>query len=157
MASRPGSDRGKFGKAVPRADKHEVAPSDCAYSEDQDQIEEFYETDDHDEAHVNRAERQMFDLLDTRRSAQIAFQAVLGMMHGFATTVCIARSLAAGNRDIDLRGLHEAAGVLCARALDLRPEHGRKLIPRFRSLLEELDGLHTILAPATSKGGIDAD
>jgi hypothetical protein len=101
---------------------------------------------DDDQDAANR--RPSLDLFDTRHSARVAFQTVLGMLHGFATTICIARSLAAGERELDLSGLHEAAGVLCARALDLRPEHGRQLVPRLRSVLEELDALHTTLAPS---------
>jgi hypothetical protein len=98
------------------------------------------------------------DLFDTRHSARVAYQTVLGMLQGFATTLCIARSLAAGDREIDLSGLHDAAGLLCARALDLRPEHGRALVPRLQSVLEELDALHTTLgaSPITAlkiKGG----
>jgi hypothetical protein len=99
--------------------------------------------DDADETYS----RPPLDLFDTRHSSRVAFQTVLGMLHGFATTICIARSLAGGERQLDLTGLHEAAGVLCARALDLRPEHGRQLVPRLRSVLEELDALHTSLAP----------
>jgi hypothetical protein len=101
--------------------------------------------------------RPIHDFFDTRHSSRVAYQTVLGMVQGFATTICIARSLAAGEREIDLSGLHEAAGILCARALDLRPEHGRQLVPRLQSVLEDLDALHTILAPARMCSATERD
>jgi hypothetical protein len=92
------------------------------------------------------------DPFDTVHASRVAFQSVLSVLHGFATTLCIARSLANAEREVDLVGLHEAAGLLCARALDLRPEHGRRLIPRLRSVLEDLDALHTSMVPARADG-----
>jgi len=114
----------------------------------------IHDFDDEDEQTPARPPRDFFD---TRHSARVAYQTVLGMVQGFATTICIARSLAAGEREMDLSGLHEAAGILCARALDLRPEHGRQLVPRLQSVLEELDALHTILAPARNCRGAERD
>jgi len=114
----------------------------------------IHDFDEEDEQNPPRPPRDFFD---TRHSARVAYQTVLGMVQGFATTICIARSLAAGEREMDLSGLHEAAGILCARALDLRPEHGRQLVPRLQSVLEELDALHTILAPARSCRGAERD
>jgi hypothetical protein len=87
------------------------------------------------------------DPFDSTHTKRVAYQAVLDLLHGFATTVSIARCLAGSERQVDLTGLNEAAGRLCARALDLRPEHGRQLITRLRSVLAELDALHTILVP----------
>jgi hypothetical protein len=112
---------------------------------------------DLDEEGAQNPPRPPRDFFDTRHSARVAYQTVLGMVQGFATTICIARSLAAGEREMDLSGLHEAAGILCARALDLRPEHGRQLVPRLQSVLEELDALHTVLAPAHICSGAERD
>lgn len=92
------------------------------------------------------------DPFNSIHASRVAYLSVLGVLHGFATTLCIARSLADADQEVDLTGLHETAGLLCARALDLRPEHGRQLIPRLRSVLEDLDALHTSLAPACADG-----
>jgi hypothetical protein len=97
---------------------------------------------------------QTIDPFNSTHASRVAYQTVLGVLHGFATTLCIARSLANAERELDLTGLHETAGLLCARALDLRPEHGRKLIPRLRSVLEDLDALHTCLAPTHTDGPV---
>lgn len=49
--------------------------------------------------------------------------------------LAVARVLAEGGRRVDLAGLDDAVGRLCARALDLGPEQGRRLRPRLRAVL----------------------
>ena len=53
----------------------------------------------------------------------------------------VARALAEMRRPIDLTGLDDAVGRLCAACLDLPPEAGRELRPRLWRLLAELDAL----------------
>ena len=59
--------------------------------------------------------------------------------------VRVARSLADGERMIDLNGLDEMVGRLCAQCIDLPQETGKRFRPRLASLLTELDALSTAL------------
>ena len=54
---------------------------------------------------------------------------------GMLGLLAVARALAEGGRDVALAGLDEMVGRLCARALDLGPEQGRRLRPRLHALL----------------------
>lgn len=56
-------------------------------------------------------------------------------------TAALARALAVSGRPIDLTGLDDKVGVVCASALDLRPEDGRALRPDLESLLTEIASL----------------
>jgi hypothetical protein len=58
-----------------------------------------------------------------------------------AGTLRMARALALNRRDIDLDGLDNEVGKLCARALDLPPDQGRQFRPRLVGLLADLDAL----------------
>jgi hypothetical protein len=53
----------------------------------------------------------------------------------------LARALAEMRRPIDLAGLQDAVGRLCAACLDLAPEQGRALRPRLWALLAQVDAL----------------
>ena len=66
-------------------------------------------------------------------------------------TVAIARALAGSGRRVDLAGLDQAIGLLCAKTLDLPPDQGRLARPQLAAILAELDQLGTTLradAPA---------
>lgn len=66
-------------------------------------------------------------------------------------TVAIARALAGSGRRVDLSGLNETVGLLCAKTLDLPPDQGRLARPQLAAILVELDLLGTTLradAPA---------
>jgi hypothetical protein len=65
----------------------------------------------------------------------------------------LARVLAAARRPLDLAGLDDLAGRLCAAALDLPPEQGRALRPALTDLLGELDAL---VAACREAGGAGA-
>jgi hypothetical protein len=69
------------------------------------------------------------------------------LAEGVSAMLRIARGLIEGRRQVDLGGLDAMVGWLCARALDLPPEHGRALRPRLVLLLTELDALTGALAP----------
>lgn len=161
MPNRPSPDRRKLRNVAAPTNRLPAALSDSSnVSNDKAGADAstsvMHDVCDEDEDPKTPA-RPIHDFFDTRHSSRVAYQTVLGMVQGFATTICIARSLAAGEREIDLSGLHEAAGILCARALDLRPEHGRQLVPRLQSVLEDLDALHTILAPARMCSATERD
>ena len=57
----------------------------------------------------------------------------------------VARALAACGRSVDLAGLNASVGLLCAKALDLPSDHGRRLRPKLALLRNDLDALSTAL------------
>jgi hypothetical protein len=69
------------------------------------------------------------------------------LAEGVSRMLRVARGLLEGQRQIDLAGLDEMVGYLCARTLDLPPEQGRAMRPRLILLLAELDSLAGTLAP----------
>ena len=73
---------------------------------------------------------------------------------GVMNTVRLSRALVDGQRQVDLAGLDNVVGLLCAKALDLAPEIGRMLIPELYAVLEEVQVLTEAIraaqaAPAT--------
>lgn len=63
-----------------------------------------------------------------------------------ATMLRLARGMVAAGRRVNLDGMDQMIGRLCARCLDLPPEEGRILRPRLAELLSEIDALHGVLA-----------
>lgn len=57
----------------------------------------------------------------------------------------VARALAACGRPVDLAGLSASAGLLCAKALDLPPDRGRRVRPKLALLRNDLDALSAAL------------
>ncbi|HTN12128.1 MAG TPA: hypothetical protein VL154_14260 [Acetobacteraceae bacterium] len=72
---------------------------------------------------------------------------VEGLAGQVAGTLRLAGALAQGGRRLDLAGLDQMVGRLCAQALDLPPAQGRRVRPRLIALLGELDALRVRLAP----------
>lgn len=66
------------------------------------------------------------------------------MLQHIAATVAVASGMAAAGRTVDLGGLDNTAGALCARVLDLPPAEGAG----FRTALVELDARLATLATA---------
>ncbi len=62
-------------------------------------------------------------------------------------TIAIATALLKSRRKVDLRGLDNAIGVLCAKTLDLMPDEGRMLRPALIELSRALDALIAALPP----------
>jgi hypothetical protein len=60
---------------------------------------------------------------------------------GVSATLQITRALIEARRHVDLTGLDQMMGLLCAQTLDLPPDQGRSLRPRLIELLHELDEL----------------
>jgi hypothetical protein len=57
----------------------------------------------------------------------------------------LARALAGQNRPVDLAGMQDSIGLLCAKALDLDPAEGRTLRVALVALRMELDQLSTVI------------
>ncbi len=60
----------------------------------------------------------------------------------------VALALVAAERPIDLAGLDQRVGRVCAQALDLPPAEGRALRPRLAALLAGIEALAALLAAA---------
>lgn len=73
--------------------------------------------------------------------AAAAAEAVAGLLR-------IAQALAQARRSIDLAGLDQDIGRLCAAALDLPPAEGRAMRPLLIGVLAELDALSACVAAA---------
>ena len=73
-------------------------------------------------------------------------RAAQAMAAGLLRTVRIAAALVAAGRAVDLDGIDDLIGRLCARVLDLPPEQGLLLADDLRRLLSEADTLHARLS-----------
>ena len=70
-----------------------------------------------------------------------ALGAVVALGEAIGRTIGIARLLIERGRIVDLTGLDQGVGLLCAKALDLPPESGRKMRPRLTALLSDFDNM----------------
>jgi len=84
---------------------------------------------------------------DNDRADNRALAVVQEMVNDVLATVRVARSLAQTERAIDLAGLDRDVGLLCARALDLPEQLGRRIGPQLRTLHNEIEALSLLLAP----------
>ena len=67
-------------------------------------------------------------------------------------TLRMARALVESRRHVDLAGLQDAVGRLCAASLDLPPAQGRALRPQLAAVLAELDALERAMQAADGGG-----
>jgi hypothetical protein len=67
------------------------------------------------------------------------------MAEAASGTLRLARTLVEAKRRVDLAGLQEAVGRMCAAVLDLPPEQGRAMHPRLAAVLAELEALERAL------------
>jgi hypothetical protein len=63
-------------------------------------------------------------------------------------TIGIARALVRSGRTLDLRGIEDGIGLLCAQILDLPTRQGRTLLCQLQDLLAEVDALAVALSEA---------
>lgn len=82
---------------------------------------------------------------------------VSAMAQAASGTLRVARTLVEAGREVDLAGLQNAVGRMCAAALDLPPEQGHALRPELAAVLADLDALERALlarnAPRGNAGG----
>jgi hypothetical protein len=69
----------------------------------------------------------------------------LAMAEELRQSLRLARALAGQNRPVDLAGMQDSIGLLCAKALDLNPTEGRTLRIALIALRMELDQLSTAI------------
>ena len=60
-------------------------------------------------------------------------------------TIGVARALASNGRTVDLTGLNDGIGLLCAQTLDLPREEARALLPQLHHVLTEVNALSAVL------------
>ena len=60
-------------------------------------------------------------------------------------TIGVARALASSGRTVDLTGLDDGIGLLCAQTLDLPTEEARGLLLQLRDVLTEVNALSAVL------------
>ena len=69
----------------------------------------------------------------------------LAMAEELRRSLRLARALAGQNRPVDLAGMQDSIGLLCAKALDLNPAEGWTLRIALIALRMELDQLSTAI------------
>lgn len=62
-------------------------------------------------------------------------------------TLAVARALAISGRQIDLNGIQDGVGLLCAKTLDLPRADARRLLPALHEVLAQIDSLRLALPP----------
>lgn len=67
-----------------------------------------------------------------------------------ARTLGLARALAQNGRALDLTGIDDGIGMLCAQTLDLEQPEARQMLPLLREVLGQVDALD-----AAMRGGAD--
>ncbi len=82
---------------------------------------------------------------DTATSSPLA--AVLALADHVAGIIGVAEGLLKARRVVQLDGLDQHVGRLCAGALDLPAEQGRKARTRLRQLVTDLDRVRQHLTP----------
>jgi len=78
---------------------------------------------------------------------------VRAMADELTETVGMARVLASSGRVVDLTGLDQDVGLLCAKSLDLSPDEGCSLRPNLIVLSVAMDTLSRVLAAQAEPSG----
>lgn len=71
--------------------------------------------------------------------------AISAMAEGLLQSLRLARALVGQGRPVELDGMQNSVGLLCAKALDLKPDEGRTLRAALVVLRNEMDQLSTTL------------
>jgi len=100
---------------------------------------------------VFMTDRSFLPPFDAAQNERDRCVAVEDMIDSIAAMMRVARALLQTKRQVDLGGLEQDVGRLCAHALDLPLEQGRKMQPRLAALLDQLDKLSTALEAAKVK------
>ncbi|MBS0561090.1 MAG: hypothetical protein JSR21_13650 [Proteobacteria bacterium] len=82
--------------------------------------------------------------------------ATAALADGVFSTLRMARALAESGRRIDVEGLDRLVGLLCAKALDLPPEDGRRMRLTLLDMLDDVDALSRSLRDGLPHGGLPA-
>jgi hypothetical protein len=88
----------------------------------------------------------LFQTVDLEQAENDARLAVEALADGLAGLLRAAVALVGTGGAVDLEGLDRMTGLVCARALDLPPDHGRRVQPQLIALRTDLDVLSAALA-----------
>jgi len=80
-------------------------------------------------------------------------EAVCAFADELTNVLTVAMSFLEAGRSIDLTGLNDQVGLLCAKSLDLPPDEGRRVRPRLIVLSASIEALSRALqktAPCSS-------
>jgi hypothetical protein len=80
------------------------------------------------------------------RSEDSPIDAVRTLAEDLTRLVGLARVLTDSSRAVDLTGLDDEIGLLCAKTLDLPPDEGRRIRPRLIALFGSIEGLSRALS-----------
>jgi hypothetical protein len=67
-------------------------------------------------------------------------------------TLGVARALALSGRRLDLSGIEDGVGLLCAQTLDLPGDDARRMVPVLREVLARVNALYAALQEAWEAG-----
>jgi hypothetical protein len=56
-------------------------------------------------------------------------------------TLAVGRALVVGGRTVDMSGIQDGIGILCAKTLDLSHPQGRQMLPILYELTAQIDSL----------------
>jgi len=84
--------------------------------------------------------------VDRQSGAEVAAPASLvGLAARLTRTLAVARALVLSGREVDLAGLQDGIGMLCAQSLDLPREEGHVMVPVLRELMAQVEALTAAL------------
>jgi hypothetical protein len=75
---------------------------------------------------------------------------LLTMAERLARTVAVARALILAGRTVDLAGIQDGIGLLCAKTLDLPPQQARRMLPALLEMCGQIDSLTSALRRPTT-------
>jgi hypothetical protein len=90
---------------------------------------------------------------DVRQHVTRSIAAVRALADELTNLIGVACALAESGRTIDLAGLDDQVGLLCAKSLDLPPDDGRRVRPRLIALSGSMEALSRILAARLAPSG----
>jgi len=70
-------------------------------------------------------------------------------------TLGVARALAQSGRRVDLAGIEDGVGILCAQTLDLETEDGQIMLPVLREVMSQIELLASALSQAREQRGFE--
>lgn len=88
------------------------------------------------------------------KPAYLPTQRVTDLGSRLSRTLGIARALAESGRQLDLRGIEDGVGQLCAQTLDLPPAESQGMVFMLREILGQVDTLTEILARGSGADGL---
>ena len=72
-------------------------------------------------------------------------QQLVDLAERISRTVALARALILGGRQLDVTGIDDGVGILCAQTLDLPPEDAGTMLPVLRGVLIQVELLAAAL------------